>query len=87
MLPSEKAAMDPWGEADKVRDLFVAAKKDQQENYPDTYLNNNERSAMQGIQMKDRLGFTKEEMQKLAEHGEAIRSDRGKDSSKSDSTG
>lgn len=70
--------MDPWGEADRVRDLFVAAKKDQQENYPDTYLNNNERSAMQGINMKDRLGFTKEEMQKLVEQGESIRGKRGK---------
>jgi hypothetical protein len=87
MLPSEKAAMDPWGEADRVRDLFVAAKKDQQENYPDTYLNNNERSAMQGIQMKDRLGFTKDEMQKLAEHGEAMRSDRGKGGGNGDSSG
>lgn len=78
MLPGEKASMDPWGEADRVRDLFVAAKKDQQENYPDTYLNNNERSAMQGINMKDRLGFTKEEMQKLVEQGESIRGKRGK---------
>jgi hypothetical protein len=79
MPPGEKAAMDPWGEADRVRDLFVAAKKDQQENYPDTYLNNNERSAMQGIQMKDRLGLTKEETQKLAEQMEALKAKRGKD--------
>lgn len=78
MLPDLKKTMDPYVEADHVRDLFIAAKKDQQENYPDTYLNNNERQTMQGIQAKDRAGLTDAELTALAKHALQMKEDRGK---------
>ena len=78
MLPTLKETMNPYTEADRVRDLFVAAKKDQQENYPDTYLNNNERQTMQGIQAKDKAGFTSEELTKLVDQGNKMKDERAK---------
>lgn len=64
MLPTMRDAMDPYTEADNVRDLYMAARKDQEENYPDTYLNNNERQALTNLAEQDRDGSrTAEEKQ------------------------
>lgn len=41
------SSLDPWIEAETVRKLYEAAKKDQQDNYPDLYLNNNTRDQLQ----------------------------------------
>ena len=57
MLPEKQKLMDPYKEADNVRDLYLAAKRDQAENYPDTYLNNNERQTMAQIAGQDRDGM------------------------------
>ena len=38
---SSITSLDPWIEADTVRKLYEAAKKDEQDNYPDIYMNNN----------------------------------------------
>ena len=40
-------SLDPWIEADTVRKLYEAAKKDEQDNYPDLYSNNNTRDQLQ----------------------------------------
>jgi hypothetical protein len=60
MPPNLRDSMNPYKEADNVRDLYMAAKKDQQENYPDTYLNNNEREALTNLAVQDRDGVRKE---------------------------
>lgn len=78
MLPKLKDVMDPYQEADRVQDLFLAAKKDQQDNYPDTYLNNNERQAVTNIQTKTEAGFTDAEMTALVEHGNKLKTERGR---------
>jgi len=39
--------LDPWMEAENVRKLYEAAKKDEQDNYPDLYLNNNTKDQLQ----------------------------------------
>lgn len=50
------SALDPWIEAEVVRKMYNAAKKDQQDNYPDLYINNNEREQMQSMSLADRGG-------------------------------
>ncbi len=52
-------SLDPWIEADTVRKLYEAAKKDEQDNYPDIYMNNNTKdqlNKMMGMYMTGLAG-------------------------------
>ena len=53
-----QAKMDPQKAADDVRDLYDAAKKDQQDSYPDIYLNNHERATVERIIETNRASTT-----------------------------
>lgn len=50
------ATLDPWVEAEQVRKLYEAAQKDDQANYPDIYVNENEKSALETINTDNREG-------------------------------
>ena len=50
------ATLDPWMEAEQVRKLYEAAQKDEQANYPDIYVNDNERKELEAINTKNRDG-------------------------------
>ena len=50
------ATLDPWMEAEQVRKLYEAAQKDEQANYPDIYINDNERKELENINTKNREG-------------------------------
>ena len=41
--------LDPWVAAEQVRRLFEAAQKDEQANYPDMYVNDNQRQELEKI--------------------------------------
>ena len=41
--------LDPWKAAEQVRKLFEAAQKDEQANYPDIYVNENQRQELEKI--------------------------------------
>jgi hypothetical protein len=53
---SSLATLDPWVEAEQVRKLYEAAQKDEQANYPDIYVNEHERTALEAINMDNREG-------------------------------
>jgi hypothetical protein len=55
---SSLAALDPWVEAEQVRKLYEAAQKDEQANYPDVYINDNERRELEAININNRDGRT-----------------------------
>ena len=42
--------LNPWAAAEQVRKLFEAAQKDEQANYPDIYVNDNQRQELEKIQ-------------------------------------
>jgi hypothetical protein len=46
---STLANLDPWKAAEQVRRLFEAAQKDEQANYPDIYVNDNQRQELEKI--------------------------------------
>ena len=50
------ATLDPWMEAEQVRKLYEAAQKDEQANYPDIYVNDNEKKELDAINTKNRDG-------------------------------
>jgi hypothetical protein len=41
--------LNPWAAAEEVRTLFEAAQKDEQANYPDIYVNDNQRQELEKI--------------------------------------
>jgi hypothetical protein len=41
--------LNPWAAAEQVRTLFEAAQKDEQANYPDMYINDNQRQELERI--------------------------------------
>jgi hypothetical protein len=41
--------LDPWMAAEQVRRLYEAAQKDEQANYPDMYVNDNQRQELDKI--------------------------------------
>jgi hypothetical protein len=43
------ANLDPWVAAEQVRRLYEAAQKDEQANYPDMYVNDNQRQELEKI--------------------------------------
>ena len=43
-LSGKPSTLDPWTEKETVRKLYEAARKDEQDNYPDRYTNHNERA-------------------------------------------
>ena len=43
------ANLDPWKAAEQVRRLYEAAQKDEQANYPDMYVNENQRQELEKI--------------------------------------
>jgi hypothetical protein len=51
------ATLDPWVEAEQVRKLYEAAQKDEQANYPDIYVNEHERTALEAINTDNRLSL------------------------------
>jgi hypothetical protein len=53
---SSLATLDPWVEAEQVRKLYEAAQKDEQANYPDIYVNENERGVLEAINADNREG-------------------------------
>jgi hypothetical protein len=53
---SSLATLDPWVEAEQVRKLYEAAQKDEQANYPDIYVNEHERTALEAINADNREG-------------------------------
>jgi hypothetical protein len=53
------ATLDPWTEAEQVRKLYEAAQKDEQANYPDIYINDNQRKELEDINMRNRDGPAK----------------------------
>jgi hypothetical protein len=50
------ATLDPWVEAEQVRKLYEAAQQDEQANYPDIYINDNERRELEAISKNNRDG-------------------------------
>jgi hypothetical protein len=46
---SKPTNLNPWAAAEEVRKLFEAAQKDEQANYPDIYVNDNQRQELEKI--------------------------------------
>jgi hypothetical protein len=46
---SRPTNLNPWAAAEEVRKLFEAAQKDEQANYPDIYVNDNQRQELEKI--------------------------------------
>ena len=43
-LSGKPSTLDPWQEKETVRKMYEAARKDEQDNYPDRYTNHNQRA-------------------------------------------
>ena len=74
-----KTDLDPWKESETVRKLFEAARKDQQDNYPDRYTNQNE--AAQKADMRVEAAVRERKRKNSTEAQEKARNTRahGKD--------
>ena len=72
-----KTDLDPWKESETVRKLFEAARKDQQDNYPDRYTNKNEQA--QRADMKVEAAARERKRKNAAEAKENVRNPRPHD--------